>query len=74
MTISRGAHALATAALLLAAVTACADDGKQQPDRADQSRPEHAGLNRVDDAAAYGDRACFGGRVRHAPQVLRGPQ
>ena len=31
MTISRGAHALATAALLLAAVTACADDEPGPP-------------------------------------------
>ena len=29
MTISRGAHALATAALLLAAVTACTDDSSE---------------------------------------------
>jgi hypothetical protein len=31
MTISRGAHALATAALLLAAVSACAGDGNSSP-------------------------------------------
>jgi hypothetical protein len=83
MTISRGAHALATAALLLAAVSACADDGNSSsptsptsptpstPDSTESTTPPPTETEIASEAASAALRKYYEVRndVRQHPKV-----